>query len=162
MLAAGQLRRRKIYANSQENISNSWNRKEIQAASESQSYCSATPHSITRVPPATTLFNRPFNRLSKIQLSSLQQTGKRGIMEWFCEWNNCWEPKVKQHREVSHWQKSGCSTQAENWEISGPEQLNSYSGLAWMNKLINISGKGGDMCCHRSHFRVLAQMLNIF
>lgn len=76
ILAAGQLRSRKIYENSQENVSNSCNRKEIHATSESQNYYPATPYSITRVPPATTLFNRPFNRLLWIQLSSLQQTGK--------------------------------------------------------------------------------------
>lgn len=99
ILAAGQLRSRKIYENSQENVSNSCNRKEIHATSESQNYYPATPYCITRVPPATTLFNRPFNRLLRIQLSSLQQTGKctdNGAILWV-------EQLLGTKGETTHW-----------------------------------------------------------
>lgn len=73
MLARGKLRSRKIYENSSKAVSNSCNRKEMRETSELQNYYPATLYNITRDPPATTLFNRPFNGLLQVQLSSLWQ-----------------------------------------------------------------------------------------
>lgn len=159
MLAAGQLRRGRFMQTL---------RKAFPTAGIERKSRQHLNHRITALPLHTESpgsLQQPHyltDHLIDYQKSSCLHYNKQEAVGWWSDsGSGTTADNQREHRELPRWQKWGCSTQAGNWEISDPEQLHPYSGLAWIKRWININGRG-QMCCHRSQLKVFAQMLNIF